>query len=230
MRKPWVVLAGGGKNLSCFALALSRFLGTLCVFARGLGDEPFLGGKRLSFVLSPWAFARPFLFVAEDHAFTGGVVAGFRRAFSLVPYLLVLDAHLDLFDSWNSPSFVHRGNFLAYLLRWERFPEDRIFVCSSLDAWLLIHRVLGSVSSGFLYLSWDVDFGLPGVAHFPSDVSFEHLGGLFKDLASLLARGNVRLLGMDLVELSDRKVLHPVSLAFQVARFLSPLFKEGVLQ
>ncbi|MGQ9623361.1 MAG: hypothetical protein ACUVTO_08050 [Candidatus Caldatribacteriaceae bacterium] len=230
MKKPWVVLAGGGKNLSSFALALSRFLGTFCVFAGGAGGEPFLEGKRLSFVLAPWVFARPFLFVAEDHAFTGGVVAGFRRVLSFVPYLLVLDAHLDLFDPRDSSSFIHRGNFLAYLLRRERFPEERIFVCSSLDAWLLIHRALRSVPSGLLYLSWDVDFGLPEVAHFSSGLSFERLEGLFRDLASLLVQGNVRLLGMDLVELSDRKVLHPVSLAFRMARFLLPLFGGGVLQ
>ncbi len=230
MRKPWVVLAGRGKNLRCFALALSRFLGTLCVFASGVRDEPFLEGKRLSFALSPLAFAHSFLFVAEDHAFTGGVVAGFRRVLSLVPYLVVFDAHLDLFDSQHISSLVHRGNFLACLMRWERFPEDHIFVCSSPGTWLEIHRALGNIPSGLLYLSWDVDFGLPEVAHFPSDVSFEHPGELFRNLASLLSRGNMRLLGMDLVELDDRKVLHPASLAFRVARSLSPFFEKGVLR
>lgn len=187
---------------------------------------PFLVGKRLAIDLSSGIFAHAFLFIAGDHAFTGGIVAGFSKVFSFPLYLLILDAHLDLFASQDVSFPVHRGNFLAHLLRREGFPEDRLLVCSDIHAWPDIRKKLEQVPPGFLYLSWDVDFGFPEVACFPSGISSEHLEGLFADTAWLLSRKGLRLIGVDLVEFNHERMVDSRALALRISRFLFPLFER----
>jgi arginase family enzyme len=227
MKARTVVLLGKGKRLFEFAFALSRLMRAYCIVPDALEGEPFLVGKRIATCLAPRVFAYPFLFIGQDHALTGGVVAGLMRRTSVLPYLLVLDAHLDLFASREVSFPIHRGNFLAYLLRREGFPEDRLFVCSSFGEWSEIRRQLFALPPGFLYLSWDVDFGFPEIAHFPSGVTSEHLEEIFADLALLSGRQGFRFLGGDLVELDHRKVVDPLSMASRVSSCLRPIFEEA---
>ncbi|WP_427366089.1 hypothetical protein [Candidatus Caldatribacterium saccharofermentans] len=222
-----IVLLGKGKRLFEFAFALSRLMRAHCIVPDALEGEPFLVGKRVAAYLAPRVFAYPLFFVGQDHALTGGVVAGLIRRTSVLPYLLVLDAHLDLFASCEVSFPIHRGNFLAYLLRREGFPEDRLFVCSNFKEWPKIRDRLFALPPGFFYLSWDVDFGFPEVAHFPSGATSEHLEEVFADLALLSGQQGFRLLGGDLVELDHRKVTDPFSLASRISSCLRPIFKEA---
>ncbi|MEN3203761.1 MAG: hypothetical protein ABDK87_08590, partial [Atribacterota bacterium] len=88
MRKRGFVIAlGRGKPLLQFAFALSQRIEARFVSWEVSWDAPFLVGKRVATSLIPRVFAHPFLCIAEDHAFTGGVVAGLRRIWSFFPYL-----------------------------------------------------------------------------------------------------------------------------------------------
>lgn len=227
MRKRGVVVAlSRERRITQFALALSRYIKARCIFPEVSPGEPFLVGKRVAANLVPRVFAYPFLCIARDHAFTGGFVAGLVRSLSLFPYLFILDAHLDLFSSPN-PSFpIHRGNFLAYLLEREKFPEDRIFVCSDVAAFRELEEKIPTLPPGLFYLSWDVDFGFPEVAYFPGRAPCTHLEDLFARLATACRRGNLRFLGGDLVELNPQKIRDPFGLAFRVSRCLAPFFAE----
>lgn len=227
MRKRGVVVVlSRERRIAQFALALSRCIKARCLFPEVSQGAPFLLGKRVAASLVPRVFAYPFLCIAKDHAFTGGFVAGLVRSLSLFPYLLVLDAHLDLFAA-KDPSFpVHRGNFLAYLLEREKFPEDRLFVCSDIAAFSEFEEKVASLSPGLFYLSWDMDFGFPEVAYFPGRTPCVHLEDLFARLAMCCRRGNLRFLGGDLVELNPQKIQDPFGLALRVSRCLAPFFAE----
>ncbi|MCS7242195.1 MAG: arginase family protein [Candidatus Caldatribacterium sp.] len=227
MRKRGViVVVGGEKRVAQFALALSRLLKARCVFCEAASGEPFLVGKRVALALVPKVFAYPFFCIAQDHAFTGGFVAGLVRSLSLFPYLFVLDAHLDLF-SLPTPSFpVHRGNFLAYLLERERFPEDRLFVCSDGATFRELGKRIATLPPGLFYLSWDVDFGFPEVAYFPGKVPCACLEELFANFAACCRERKFRFLGGDLVELNPKSIRDPLGFAFRVSRCLAPFFME----
>lgn len=209
-----------------FAFALSQSMGARFVSWEVSQDAPFLVGKRVAMSLIPRVFAYPFLCIAEDHAFTGGVVAGLRRVWSFFPYLCVLDAHLDLFSSSSLSFPIHRGNFLAYLLEREKFPEDRLLVCSDVAFLRALEEQIATLSPGLLYLSWDIDFGFPEVAHFPGKAVHGCLEDFFTRLALCCRKSNLRFLGGDLVELNPRKVKDPYGLARQVSRCLVPFFME----
>lgn len=216
------------KRLFRFALALSHFLKAQCEAFPGIQEAPFFLGKQVASCLLPRVFARPFLFVAEDHAFTGGMVAGILRKLSSPLYLLVLDAHLDLFASPSVSFPIHRGNFLTYLLRREGFPEERLCVCSSVEDLDDLEARWSPSSPGLLYLSWDVDFGLPEVAYFPGKTPCTSLEACFARLAHVLRKWGFRFFGGDLVEFDPRKMRDPLGIARRISRCLLLLFsREG---
>ncbi|MEN3203343.1 MAG: hypothetical protein ABDK87_06385, partial [Atribacterota bacterium] len=87
---------------------------------------------------------------------------------------------------------------------------------------------IAALSPGLLYLSWDMDFGFPEVAHFPGKAVHGCLEDFFARLALCCRKNGLRFLGGDLVELNPRKVKDPYELARQVSRCLVPfLAKEG---
>ncbi len=217
---------GREKRLLQVAFSLSRFMKARYVFFKVPQDVPFLVGKRVALDFLPGNFARPFVFVAQDHAFTGGVIAGLIQTFSFFPYLLVLDAHLDLFSSCEASFPIHRGNFLAYLLKRGKFPEDRLLVCSDIEAFDELVQRLSTASPGPLYLSWDVDFGFPEVACFPGKAFWTRLEEFFSALAFHLRKQGLRFFGGDLVELDPGKIHDPLELALRVFRCLLPLLRE----
>ncbi|MBC7217448.1 MAG: hypothetical protein H5U36_04665 [Candidatus Caldatribacterium sp.] len=225
-RKGVLLVFGRGRRLFRFALSLGWAFGARPVFSEVLPDESFFAGKRAAATLLPRISVCPFLCVAESHAFTGGMVAGLVENLSFPPYLFVLDAHLDLFSSPQVSFPIHRGNFLAYLLKRKGFPEDHLFVCSDIEALKELEEKLRVLPPRPFYLSWDVDFGFPEVAYFPGRVPSACLEDFFLRLALCCRRRGFHFLGGDLVELNPWKIQSPSSFALRVARYLLPFFRE----
>gem|GEM_PF-2246390 len=159
----------------------------------------------------------PFLLFSEDHALTGGVYEMLHFFFPRKElFLLVLDAHLDIFPHDHSPHEVHRGNFLLHLLKKGSLPESRLLVFSPRENL----EIFAHLPRGFYYLSWDIDFGFPQYAHFPTEktMTFSRLKTVFSQLSQVLKRPGCILVGMDIVEVKpllprSRRLFSLLSLA-----------------
>lgn len=183
---------------------------------------------------APFPFSSfPLLFLAENHAFTACAYQGIVSRFSRETFfLLVLDTHLDIFPDQENPKTLHRGNFLRYLLERGIVEEERLFVSPLQNPLSSLQEALNRFGEGLYYLSWDLDFGLPQYACFPSTLhlTFLDLQEIFRLLGGHFRKPKRYLIGMDIVEVSLSDFSHLPKLAFQIATLLEHLTPQKFIR
>jgi arginase family enzyme len=173
----------------------------------------------------------PFLFIAENHALTAFACEHTAAHFpSRDFFLIVLDAHLDIFTPPENPQTLHRGNFLRYLLTRKIVTEETLLVAPLEDPLPALKEGLRSFGEGVYYLSWDIDFGFPQYAFFPATqhLSFSTLGEIFHLLGSHLHKKNRYLVGMDIVEINGASLRYPAKVAFEITTLLQHLHPQKI--
>ncbi|MGQ9473482.1 MAG: hypothetical protein ACUVRN_05470, partial [Candidatus Caldatribacteriaceae bacterium] len=164
----------------------------------------------------------PWLSLAESHVYTAFICETLSTLFPTAQlFLLVLDAHLDIFSNQTSSSGVHRGNFIRYLLERKVIKENRLFVTPPQNPFQSVKESLSKFGKGFYYLSWDLDFGFPQYACFSPQfrVSRSDLQEIFQTLNRHFHKKGRYLVGMDIVEINLHS--HPPKIAFQIATLLA---------
>ncbi|MEN3185221.1 MAG: hypothetical protein ABDK94_06265 [Atribacterota bacterium] len=168
----------------------------------------------------------PLLFLAENHASTAFIYQHLVSRFTHQKrYLLVLDTHLDIFSQEENTETIHRGNFLRYLLK-NGILEDHALLVPSLHSPVAsLREGLSHLGEGLYYLSWDLDFGLPRCASFPSPLSltFRELREIFRLIGSHFRKPRRHLIGMDIVEMNIDRPFHLSKLSFQITTLLQYL-------
>lgn len=179
----------------------------------------------------PGKLPYPFLLIAEDHALTAFACEHLRLHFpSRDFFLIILDAHLDIFTHPESSQTLHRGNFLRYLLDRKIVTEETLFVAPLEDSLPALEEGLRSFGEGVYYLSWDIDFGFPQYAFFPvrQRLPFSTLQEIFRLLGSHLHKKNRYLVGMDIVEINSASLRYPEKVAFEITTLLKHLYPEKI--
>ncbi|MGC8778023.1 MAG: hypothetical protein ACP5Q4_05030 [Candidatus Caldatribacteriaceae bacterium] len=206
---------------------LGRTLQTF-LHAQEWREIPFMGNwSKIEEVPIPC----PFLFLFDNHAFTALTYQHLASLFpSQVLFLIVLDTHLDIFPNQENSDTVNRGNFLRYLLTEGVIQEDHLLVTPLYDSIPRIQAGLARWGEGLYYLSWDLDFGLPQYAHFPSPlrIAFADLRKIFQVLGHHFRKKGRYLVGMDIVEINLSRLHHPQQLAFQIAILLEGLHPQKI--
>ncbi|MCX7668005.1 MAG: arginase family protein [Atribacterota bacterium] len=176
--------------------------------------------------LIPSLSSCPLLFLAENHAFTA---LAYRHIVARFPqqklFLLILDTHLDVFSHQGDLETIHRGNFLHHLLKNGIVEEDRLFVPSLHNPIASLRESLSQFGEGLYYLSWDLDFGLPQYACFPSPLhlTFPDLREIFRLLGGHFRKQKRYLVGMDIVEMNLGSSFPLSKLSFQIVTLLQCL-------